>query len=215
MKIVSIILARGGSKGIPNKNIINLNGKPLIQYTIEASLNSIIGNETYVSSDSNKILKEAKRVGAKTIKRPLGISGDFDKSELSLLDFINKIKSDILVFIQPTSPLITSNHLNKGINKLLNNKNLNSVFSVYEEHWVPKWDQYKKPIDWDINNRPMRQEVENYFIENGAFYVSRTSLVKKNKLRYSPQFEYVIMNKEESIQVDSINDLNLISKILN
>ena len=115
MKIVTVILARGGSKGIPNKNIKNLNGKPLIQYAIDASKMSIVGEETYVSSDSEKILEIAERLGAKTIKRPNNISDDLDKSELALLDFVNRVDSDIVVFIQPTSPMISAGDIDEGI----------------------------------------------------------------------------------------------------
>jgi len=214
MKIVSVILARGGSKGIPNKNIKELNGKPLIKYTIDASINSIVGDNTYVSSDSDKILTTAYGLGAIPIKRPHGISGDLDKSELSLIDFVNRVSSDIVVFIQPTSPLVTSEYINEGINILIDNKNLNSVLSVYKEHWTPKWDKNRNPISWDIHNRPMRQEVESSFIENGALYISRTNLIIKNKLRYSPPFDFIIMKQEDSFQIDTVSDFKLVDKLI-
>jgi CMP-N,N'-diacetyllegionaminic acid synthase len=214
MKIVSVILARGGSKGIPNKNIKNLNGKPLIQYAIDASKLSMVGEETYVSSDSDTILEIAISLGAKTIKRPGNISGDLDKSELALIDFANRVDSDVIVFIQPTSPMIKSEDIDAGLIILRDDITTNSVLSVYEEHWTPRWDQNRAPIGWDIYDRPMRQEVENNYVENGAFYISRTNLIKKNRLRYSPPFEYVVMKQENSFQVDTLDDLTLISKIL-
>ena len=214
MKIVSVILARGGSKGIPNKNIKDLNGKPLIQYAIDASKLSMVGEETYVSSDSDIILDVARDLGAKTIKRPENISDDLDKSELALIDFANRVESDIIVFIQPTSPMIRAEDIDTGILMLRDFKSLNSVLSVYEEHWTPRWGQNREPIDWDINNRPMRQEVENNYVENGAFYISRSRLIKKNKLRYTPPFDYVVMKQEHSFQVDTLDDLSLIDKLL-
>ena len=214
MKIVSVILARGGSKEIPKKNIIDLNGKPLIEYVIDASRHSIVGDETYVSSDCEEILRVADELGVYTIKRKEGISGDFDKSELALLDFISKVESDILVFLQPTSPFLTSNHINEGVEMLLTKPSLNSILSVYEEHWVPRWGKNKKPIGWDIHERPMRQEVEKIYIENGAFYITRTHKIRDTKLRYAEPFDYVIMKSEESLQVDSLDDLKLISKLL-
>lgn len=214
MKIVSVILAREGSKGIPNKNLIDLHGKPLIQYAIEASKMSLVGGETYVSSDSDNILDVAKDLGSKIIKRPDNISGDLDKSELSLIDFVNRVDSDIVVFIQPTSPMIKPEDINTGILMLRNDKFLNSVLSVYEEHWTPRWDKNRQPIDWDIYNRPMRQEVENTYVENGAFYISRTDLIKKNKLRYTAPFDYVVMSQENSFQIDSFADLELVNKML-
>ena len=214
MKIVSVILAREGSKGIPNKNLIDLHGKPLIQYAIEASKMSLVGGETYVSSDSDNILDVAKDLGSKIIKRPDNISGDLDKSELSLIDFVNRVDSDIVVFIQPTSPMIKPEDINTGILMLRNDKFLNSVLSVYEEHWTPRWDKNRQPIDWDIYNRPMRQDVESTYVENGAFYISRTDLIKKNKLRYTAPFDYVVMSQENSFQIDSFADLELVNKML-
>jgi len=214
MKIVSVILAREGSKGIPNKNLIDLHGKPLIQYAIEASKMSLVGGETYVSSDSDNILDVAKDLGSKIIKRPDNISGDLDKSELSLIDFVNRVDSDIVVFIQPTSPMIKPEDINTGILMLRNDKFLNSVLSVYEEHWTARWDNNRQPIDWDIYNRPMRQDVESTYVENGAFYISRTDLIKKNKLRYTAPFDYVVMSQENSFQIDSFADLELVNKML-
>ena len=214
MKIVSVILARGGSKGVPNKNIIDLNGKPLIQYSIESSKMSIVGEETYVSSDSDDILDIAKGLGAKIIKRPDNISDDLDKSELALIDFVNRVDSDVVVFIQPTPPMIKPEDIDAGVLMLRKDTSLNSVLSVYEEHWTPRWGRDRKPVDWDICNRPMRQEVESNYVETGAFYISRTPLIKKNKLRYTAPFDYVVMSQENSFQIDSFADLELVNKIL-
>ena len=99
MKIVSLIPARKGSKGIKNKNLIDLCGKPLIQYSIEASINSLV-EETWVSSDSDEILEISKNLGAKTIKRPKELSEDNSTSESALLHFAKNTDIVILVFIQ-------------------------------------------------------------------------------------------------------------------
>jgi len=214
MKIVSVILARGGSKGIPNKNIIEINGKPMIGYTIEASMQSII-NETWVSTDCKKIKNVSLSFGAKVIDRPENISGDFSKSEDALIHFLDKINFDILVFIQPTSPLLLSSDLDKGINFLIDNiKSYDSVFSAYKDHWVPQWDRKIKPIDWDIYNRPMRQEKDYKYVENGAFYITKRENLEKTKLRYSGNIGIIEMPNYRSFQVDTIDDLKLIGKLL-
>ena len=128
MKIVSLIPARGGSKGIPNKNLIKILGKPLIQYALEASLRSKV-NETWVSSDSKEILNFSNKLGAKIIKRPKKISSDNASSEQALLHFSEIIDYDIIVFIQCTSPLINFKDIDKGINKM---KKFDSIVSVSE-----------------------------------------------------------------------------------
>ena len=214
MKIVSVILARGGSKGIPNKNIITLNGQPLISYAILASIQSKV-QETWVSTDSKQIKKIAQAYGALTLNRPKEISGDRSLSEEALEHFSKKINFDILVFIQPTSPLLQASDLNKGIDMITNKKNsFDSVFSVYQEHWIPKWTINLKPKNWDINNRPMRQETEQQYVENGAFYITTKKCFLKSNLRYSGKLGVVKMPNYRSFQVDTLDDIKLIRKLL-
>ena len=214
MKIVSLILARGGSKGIPSKNIIDLNGKPLISYTIQASQKSNV-HSTWVSTDCQKIKNISEKLNANVIDRPKVISGDFSKSEEALLHFAKQIDFDILVFIQPTSPLLKAEDINKGIELLLNDNDCNSVFSVYKQHWLPRWSLDMKPISWDVNNRPMRQEVNEEYIENGAFYITKKADLLNSKLRYSGKKNVVVMPYLRSFQIDTLDDLNLIKVLFN
>ena len=113
-KIVSVVLARGGSKGIPGKNIVDVCGHPLIYYSIAASLGSPI-SETYGSTDDSEIKSAALQSGAKVIDRPEEFSTDESPSEDALLHFAEKVDFDILLFIQPTSPLIRTEYINTGI----------------------------------------------------------------------------------------------------
>ena len=188
MKIVSVILARGGSKEIPSKNIINVKGKPLIYYTIKASQESNV-QETWVSTDCAKIKKVAQKFNANVLDRPKIISQDFSKSEEALIHFAEKIEFDVLVFLQPTSPLLKSKDINKGI-RLILDEGYNSVFSVYKQHWIPRWTLDIKPINWKTNNRPMRQEVNEEYVENGAFYITTKISLLKSQLRYSGKKKY-------------------------
>ena len=213
MKIVSVILARGGSKGIPNKNIIDLKGKPLISYTIQASQKSNV-DSTWVSTDCPTIKTISETLNANVIDRPKEISGDFSKSEEALLHFSKKIDFDILVFIQPTSPLLKSEDINQGIKLLLNDNKCSSVFSVYKQHWLPKWSLDIEPLNWDVKNRPMRQEVDEEYIENGAFYITKKNDLLNSKLRYSGKKNVVIMPYLRSFQIDTLDDLNLIEGLL-
>ena len=212
MKIISIILARGGSKGIPSKNIISLNGQPLLSYAINSSKKSKV-NETWVSTDCQKIKDIATSYGALIIDRPKEISGDLNKSEEALKHFSETINFDILVFIQPTSPLFNENDLNKGIDMVVENK-YDSVFSAYKEHWIPRWSQDIQPINWDITNRPMRQEIEEQYVENGAFYITKRDFFLKSLNRYSGNIGIVEMPNYRSFQVDTLDDLKLIGKLL-
>jgi len=210
LKIVSIILARGGSKGIPKKNIIDLNGKPLLSYTIEASNKSLI-SETWVSTDCPEIKQCACDHGAFVLDRPNEISGDKSKSEEALLDFASQIEFDVLVFIQPTSPLLKADDINNGLDMI---KDYDSVFSAYREHWLPRWTIENAPHQWDTNNRPMRQDMPEHFVENGAFYITTKECLLKSGLRYSGKIGIYEMPIERSFQIDTLDDLELIKRLL-
>ena len=89
-----------------------------------------------------------------------------------------------------------------------------SVFSVYKEHWLPRWSKDIKPINWDINNRPRRQDKNEQYVENGAFYITKKENLIKSNLRYSGNIGIVEMPFEESFQIDNKNDLKLIQNII-
>ena len=210
MKIVALITARGGSKGVPLKNIIDINGKPLISFAINASLHSKI-NETWVSTDSDRIANVAQECGAQIIKRPHNISTGISQSEEALLHFAENVNFDILVFIQPTSPFITSEYINKGLSKM---KSYDSIFTVTKEHWLPRWDVNVKPINWETNNRPMRQEKPEVYVEAGMFYITTREHLLKSKLRYSGNIGIIEIPLKDSFQIDTMEDLELIKKLI-
>ena len=212
MKIVSLTLARGGSKGLPRKNLALLQGRPLIYYAIEASKTSKV-DQTWVSTEDKEIASVSLSLGASVIDRPDDLATDTSKCEESLLHFAENVDFDIIVFIQTTSPLVTSEDINKGID-LLQTGDYDSVFSVTEEHWVPKWTKDMTPINWDHFKRPRRQEMETTFIENGAFYITTKNFLLKHKNRYGGNIGYVEIPLSRSFQIDSLEDLELIGKLL-
>jgi len=214
MKTVALILARGGSKGIPNKNITPLKDKPLLSYVISAAKKSKC-DETWVSTNSCEIKKIAELYGANVLERPDNISDDFSQSEDALKHFSDHIDYSLLVFIQPTSPLLISTDINEGIN-LINSKdnNYDSVFSVYKEHWIPRWTKDIKPINWNISSRPMRQEKEDKYVENGAFYITTKEQFLKSQKRYGGNIGIVEMPNYRSFQIDTLDDLKLVEKLL-
>jgi|10_taG_2_1085330.scaffolds.fasta_scaffold01903_7 N-acylneuraminate cytidylyltransferase len=209
MKIVSVIPARGGSKGIPLKNLVDIKGKPLIYYSIQSSLKSNV-DDTWVSTDSVRISNIAGGLGARVQMRPDEIATDTSPSEETLLHFTENNDFDIMVFIQATSPLIKSTDINKGLEMM---DEYDSVFSVYREHWIPRWS-LKVESEWDIYNRPMRQQVEEHYVENGAFYITTRKRLLDSKLRYSGRIGVVEMPLERSFQIDTYDDLSLIKKLI-
>jgi CMP-N,N'-diacetyllegionaminic acid synthase len=212
LKIVSLTLARGGSKGLSRKNLALLQGRPLIYYAIEASKTSKV-DQTWVSTEDKEIASVSLSLGASVIDRPDDLATDTSKCEESLLHFAENVDFDIIVFIQTTSPLVTSEDINKGID-LLQTGDYDSVFSVTEEHWVPKWTKDMTPINWDHFKRPRRQEMETTFIENGAFYITTKNFLLKHKNRYGGNIGYVEIPLSRSFQIDSLEELELIGKLL-
>lgn len=212
MKIVSLTLARGGSKGVPRKNIYPLNGKPLISYVLEAAKQSKI-DECWVSTEDFEISKAAMSYGAQVIKRPVELAQDTSKCEHALLQFAENVDFDLLVYIQTTSPMVKPEDINKGIS-LMQTGYYDSVFSVCKEHWVPRWTLDVKPIDWHTAHRPRRQTVEPKYVENGAFYITTKKSLLDSGLRYSGKIGVVEMPFSRSIQVDTLDELQMIEKLL-
>lgn len=211
MNIVSVILARGGSKGIPRKNIIDINGKPLLWYSITSSQKSDV-NKTFVSTDDEEIAKLSLELGTGIVMRPPEISDDTSSSEEALIHFAKTISFDFLVFIQPTSPLLHYSDINKGIKMM---SEYDSVFSGYKEEWTSRWSSDMKPINWNGIDRPRRQDADDVFIENGAFYITSREKLLKSKNRYSGKIGCVEMPVYRSFQLDTYDDLNFLRGIMN
>jgi N-acylneuraminate cytidylyltransferase len=212
LKVVCFIPARGGSKGIPNKNIVDINGRPLLWYSIKSCLGTTC-DEVWVSTDNKDIADKAIEFGALVLRRPGEISTDISSSELALLHFAENIDFDIVVFVQNTSPLIISEDIQKGIDLVINGV-CDSAFSVTEEHWVPRWTKDLKPIRWDPKNRPRRQDKNSVFIENGAFYVTSKDSLLQSKNRYSGILKTVEIPLTRSFQIDSYEDMKLIKTLI-
>jgi CMP-N,N'-diacetyllegionaminic acid synthase len=211
MKTVALILARGGSKGIPNKNIQLLNGEPLISYTINAAKYSDV-DEVWVSTDSVNIKTLAKKFGAKVIDRPSEFAKDNSPNEQSLLHFAENEKFDVLVSIQPTSPLLSPKYINQGLEKIKDG--YDSSFSAYREHWFPRWTLGVEPIGFKNESRPRRQDRNECYVENGAFYATTKTSLLTSKYRVSGKIAVVEMPFSDSIQIDTYEDLNLVERLL-
>lgn len=210
--VVAVILARGGSKGIYRKNIIDLNGKPLLYYTVKACLDSKV-DETWVSTDDDEISQIASALGAKVLLRPAQLASDTSTSESALLHFAESVEFEQVVFVQPTSPLLKSEHIDTGIALM---QQCDSVFSAYIQHWTPKWTKTMpaKPIGWDPEHRPRRQDAPEVYVENGAFYITSRKALLESKLRFSGQIGVVEMTLGESYQIDTHDDLEFIKRVI-
>jgi N-acylneuraminate cytidylyltransferase len=222
MKIVSIIPARGGSKGIHLKNLTPVNGKPLLYYTIKASINSKLIDKTVVSTDHNKIATYAQKLGAKVITRPKKLASDKARLEPVLMHALNYLQKnenyipDLFVTLQNTSPLRTVNHVNEAI-KLFKKRKLDSLFSACKFHsflWKIQKNKIIKPINYNPKKRPNRQEMKTQVHENGAIYVQKYQIFKKTGNRLAGKVWFYEMPEELSFEIDSPHDKFIVEQIM-
>ena len=187
MNTHSIILARGGSKGIKNKNLLKINNKPLIYWSILASIKSKNINHTWVSSDSEKILSYSKKIGAKIIKRSKKFASDSASSESAWLESVNYIekkfneKIDLIVGVQPTSPIKTSLDFDAALKYF--KKKLDSLFTsaLINDYCVWSKKKGKFLAMYNYKNRKRRQKIISKYLENGSFYIFDAQKFKKKK----------------------------------
>jgi N-acylneuraminate cytidylyltransferase len=222
MEILAIIPARGGSKGIPRKNIVSVAGNPLIHFNVKAALNSKYISRLVVSTDDEKIAGVARNEGAEVVKRPAEISGDFDSSESALLytlEFLHDSENyspDILVFLQCTSPLTTTEDIDSAISKLINEK-ADTALTVAPFHYY-LWKENESGDVEGINHnkfkRPMRQQREPQYIETGAVYVMRVKKFLKEKYRFFGKIVMSIMPEERCFEIDEPVDLVIAEQLI-
>jgi len=223
MIVNCVILARGGSKGIPGKNIIDFCGKPLLAWTIEQCLQAESVNSVWVSSDDKPILAVAEKYGAKLIERPVEISDDFTTSESAWLHAVNylekrKIITDVLLAPQATSPLRTSDDIEKAISTFENEK-LDSLFSASIAEDLYYWERTKdgglNSVNYDYLNRKRRQDFHPQIIENGSFYLFKPDILKKENNRFGGKIGYSKMEFWKMFEIDTLDDLRMCSSLMN
>ena len=210
-QVVAIILARGGSKGIPRKNILNFCGKPLIAWSILQALNTPEIDEVYLSSDSEEIRNIAEEYGAKTIVRPDEISGDMAKSESAIEHALRELGSslEIVLMLEPTAPLRKPNDFSRGIQQF-RAEGWDSGFSGAELADFLIWKRNNQgileSINYDYKKQGPRQERQPDFVENGAIYFFKPEIFLKYKNRFGGKIGIYMMEFWQSFEIDDPED---------
>lgn len=223
LKVLGIIPARKGSKGIPNKNFIKINNrKRLIDYTLLEAKKSRLLSKIVLTTDDDRIINHSKKYKLDfVIKRKKKYSTDHVKSVDVVLDVLKKIKNykaDLIMLLQPTSPLRKSRHIDESIRLFCNQyKKFNSLVSVtlLEEPHPFKLkkiqNKFLVPFLKNTNSEIPRQQLDKVYKLNGSIY-----LIKKNILEYKKSFfdktMPYIMDEKYSLNIDTINDLKLLKK---
>ena len=222
MNNVAIIPARGGSKGLPNKNILSMNGKPLISYSINHCLQSEYFRNVFVSTDCPKICEIAKEFGAKVILRPDELSNDTASSESALKHAYDHIKNliddtiDFVAFLQCTSPIRKNDDLDKALELLLE-ENSDSLLSTVENHgfiWSKNDQGILCSINYDYRYRQRRQDCPKQFRENGSFYIFKPWVLDELNNRLGGKISCYEMQPESALEIDSKLDFDLIESLM-
>jgi len=222
---IGLIPARKGSKGLLNKNMLHLNNQPLVQYTIRAAMNSYLLEEVNVSSDDLSVLTLAESFQANTLLRPEEFSSDEASAEEVVNHFITTLSKGInyenhyIVYLQPTSPLRNSFHIDKAINILLenNSKSLTSVTqmrkSPFKSFVLSESGKLQSLFDEKMSNA-RRQDLQDVFIPNGAIYIfSIQQFIDRKGFPSNGSLPF-IMSEDDSIDIDEKEDLLRAEKLL-
>jgi len=224
MNILGIITARGGSKGIPKKNLRKINKKPLIQYTIEAAKKSKI-NKLIVSTDDKKIAALSKSLKIEVpFLRPKNISQDNTatidviKHALKFLSKKNKYHPEIIVILQPTSPLRTKQMINDSI-EALQRTNATSVLSVSKTTHSPFTTfsynlKYLKPFSKKFEKYNRRQLYPTLYYPNGSIYILWAKTLTKYDSLFGPRIKPLIINEKFSVDIDNVFDMFVTEMIM-
>jgi CMP-N,N'-diacetyllegionaminic acid synthase len=218
-KVVALIPARGGSKRLPGKNIRLLAGKPLIVHSIEQALASEYIDEVYITSDSDEILKIGERFGAKIIKRQAELASDTSTSLSVMKHAVNYVETvsreiDVIVLLQPTTPLRKVETINKGIKKMID-ADADSAIGVSKRHLAPNWI-FKREGDYIKFLLPnyfeairSQDQPETYEITGGFYAYKKKKLMGAEKYALGEKIVPVVMDKDEIADIDDLKDFDL------
>ena len=217
---LAIIPARKDSKRIKNKNLVKINNKELIKFTIEATKKTKKINKIIVTSDDNKILRIAKKLKADLVKRPKKLSGESSATELAIIHaFNNFYKNNLnavknIILLQPTSPLRNAKNITECIN-LFEKKKYDSIFSAFKKkEFIWKINKNNiQSLSYNFKKRKKTQMMKELIFENGAIYIFKTKNFFKYKNRLFGKIGIYYMKKNNSIDIDDMDDVKLVEKI--
>lgn len=220
----AFIPVRGGSKSIPLKNIKPMCGKPLVYWTAAAACKSKKTDIVYVCTDSDEIRRTVEEFRLQdpvfsklhVIGRSAQSATDTASTESAMLEFANKYESDTIVLIQATSPLLTAEEIDRGF-ALYETEHTDSVLSAVPQkrfHWVTGPDGCAVPENYDVFRRPRRQEMDAYYVENGAFYITSRKALLETKNRLSGNIKICPVSEESFLEIDEPGDWLIIEQLL-
>jgi CMP-N-acetylneuraminic acid synthetase len=220
-RVLAVIPARAGSKGIPGKNLREVAGRTLVARAVVAALATESVDEVVVSTDGDAIAAEAVAAGARVVRRPADLSGDEASSESALLHALDIIATDgaaapeVLLFLQATSPFIDPADLDRAVTRVLDGA-ADSVLAAAPSHaflWRIAEDGSAIAVNHDAATRPRRQDRAPEYRETGAFYAVRVAAFREARHRFVGRVEVAVVPASTAIDIDEPHDLALASAL--
>ena len=222
-QILAIIPARLGSKRLPKKNVKMLHGKPLLAHTIDSVKNSQHVNRFVVSTEDKEIAKISQSYGAEVVIRPRQLARDESSTNDVIFNVLDQLHSkeqytpDIILLLQPTSPLRTTDDIDHAIKTFLNRKG-DSLISVTEYDHTPYWAfRIAKGLlkkEFTKNSLKCSQELPKLYRPNGSIFITRVTTFLKNRSFYTKHIIPFVMPRERSIDIDDEFDFTLVEFLL-
>ncbi|MFK8138646.1 MAG: acylneuraminate cytidylyltransferase family protein [Bdellovibrionales bacterium] len=217
MEFLALIPLRGGSKSIPGKNIREFGGKPLFYWVTRACIDSEIFKEVWISSDSDEILEMAQSLfgsDIKLAKRNKELALDTTSTEDVILDFMQNRSFDVLSLVQATSPLTRAEDFINAKNQFVSGDYDSLVTGVQFQRFI--WSKKaNKAVNYNPQKRPRRQDMNDFIMENGAFYFTNKKVLEETKCRIGSRPCVFEMHESTSIEMDEISDWNYLENLMN
>lgn len=212
---ITVIPARGGSKSIPRKNIINVAEKPLIAWSIEQARKSRLVDRVFVTTDDARIAAVSGKYGAEVIRRPKELATDTASSEAALIHALSVIERDVsvdrAVFLQATSPLREKDDIDNAL-ECFDRNGADSLFSCtkMEDYfiWEKRGNGYAS-VNYDFRNRKRRQDIKPQYLENGSIYIFKPGILRKYGNRLGGKIAVYEMAFWKSFQIDEPEDIGI------
>lgn len=214
-RTVALVPLRGGSKGIPRKNIKTIAGRPLCAWVLGAATDAKRIDTVYVSTDSDEIKETVAGLGLgiEILDRPVELASDEATTESVMIHFVENVPDfRHIVTIQATSPLLRGQQLDEAL-ALFETESYDSMLSVVRTGRF-FWSEDGVPLNYDPQRRPRRQEFRGTLMENGAFYIIRASLLTETKCRLGGQIGLYEMPEDTALEIDTPEDWDAVARLL-
>jgi YrbI family 3-deoxy-D-manno-octulosonate 8-phosphate phosphatase len=212
-EVVVVIPARGGSKGVPGKNVALVGGVPLVARAVQAARNAVLVDRVLVSTDDVAIAAAARAAGAEIVTRPADLASDTASSEAAVLHALDTAAPDaaIVVLVQCTSPFLTEVDIDAVVAPVLGGS-VDCAFTAAPTHGF-LWRPDGTGINHDPTARPRRQDRRVELLETGAAYAMRVDLLRRTKHRFSGRIRPIVVDPQRTLEIDEPADLELARRL--